>query len=98
MTIDFVGCSVALIITLRADRVDPYGNRVSPCNRYNGGHLISGGEVSMTTGVKVLIGTVAGLLAVGYSWIFRTRKVHAPGPQDSGAETPQEYLASTNEV
>jgi|GEM_PF-2657052 len=37
----------------------------------------------MTTGAKILIGTIAGFLAVGYSWIFRAKKVHAPGPHDS---------------
>ena len=31
----------------------------------------------MAFGVKVLIGTIAGFLAVGYSWIFRARKVQS---------------------
>lgn len=31
----------------------------------------------MTTGVKILIGTILGFLAVAYSWIFRARKVQS---------------------
>jgi hypothetical protein len=31
----------------------------------------------MSTGSKVLIGTIAGFLAVGYSWIFRAKKVQS---------------------
>jgi hypothetical protein len=31
----------------------------------------------MTTGSKVLIGTIAGFLAVAYSWIFRAKKVQS---------------------
>lgn len=31
----------------------------------------------MTTGTKILIGTVLGFLAVAYSWIFRARKVQS---------------------
>jgi hypothetical protein len=44
------------------------------------------GAVHMTTGVKILIGTITGFLAVAYSWIFRAKKVHAPGPHDSAAD------------
>jgi hypothetical protein len=39
----------------------------------------------MTTGVKILIGTIGGFLAVAYSWIFRARKVqsgHVEGDRD----------------
>lgn len=31
----------------------------------------------MTTGVKILLGTILGFLAVAYSWIFRARKVQS---------------------
>ncbi len=31
----------------------------------------------MSTGSKVLIGTIAGFLAVAYSWIFRAQKVQS---------------------
>ena len=31
----------------------------------------------MTTGVKLLIGTIAGFLAVAYTWIFRAKKVQS---------------------
>ncbi len=31
----------------------------------------------MSTGAKFLIGTIAGFLAVAYSWIFRARKVQS---------------------
>jgi hypothetical protein len=34
-------------------------------------------EDMMSTGAKLLIGTIAGFLAVAYSWIFRAKKVQS---------------------
>jgi hypothetical protein len=31
----------------------------------------------MATGVKILLGTILGFLAVAYSWIFRSKKVQS---------------------
>ncbi len=36
----------------------------------------------MTTGVKILIGTILGFLAVAYSWIFRAKKVQSAGGEE----------------
>lgn len=38
----------------------------------------------MSTGSKFLIGTIAGFLAVAYSWIFRAKKVQS-GKNELGA-------------
>jgi hypothetical protein len=43
----------------------------------------------MTTGAKVLIGTIAGFLAVAYSWIFRARKVQSNGSGSDTGATPR---------
>jgi hypothetical protein len=34
-------------------------------------------EDTMSTGAKFLLGTIAGFLAVAYSWIFRAKKVQS---------------------
>lgn len=38
----------------------------------------------MGFGSKVLVGTIAGFLAVAYSWIFRAKKVQSE--RDTGAK------------
>jgi hypothetical protein len=45
--------------------------------------ILEGGHV-MGFGSKVLVGTIAGFLAVAYSWIFRAKKVHSE--RDAGAK------------
>lgn len=45
----------------------------------------------MTTGVKILIGTIAGFLAVAYSWIFRAKKVQSNGSESGKRESEGDW-------